>query len=121
MNMQKITQGFRFEEWKRQVEECQSSGKSVSAWCEENGIKPKTYYYRLNKVRDSVCRELSIIKNQDIKPSSNPEFAEVTIPKSRNKIEPAITLRLGSDEVDIHNGAEASLIQNTLRILRELC
>ena len=121
MNMQKITQDFRFEEWKRQVEECQSSGKSVSAWCEENGLKPKTYYYRLNKVRDAVCRELTIIKSQEIKPSDSPAFAEVSIKRTGSKNEPAITLRIGSAEVDIHNGAETAVIENTLRMLKELC
>jgi transposase-like protein len=121
MNMRKVTQDFRFEEWKRQVEECQSSGKSVSAWCEENGLKPKTYYYRLNKVRDRVCRELSEVKSQEIKTSSNPSFAEVSIKRTVSRNGPAITLRLGSAEVDIHNGAEAAVIENTLQILRELC
>ena len=57
--MESKSDKIRFEEWKRQVEECRSNGKSVSAWCEENGLKPKTYYYRLNKVRDMVCRELT--------------------------------------------------------------
>ncbi len=121
MNMQKITQDLRLEEWKQQVEECQSSGKSVSAWCEENGLKPKTYYYRLNKVRDAVCRELTAIKNQDIKPNVSPSFAEVSIKRNGNKNEPAITLRIGNTEVDIHNGAEPAVIENTLRILGDLC
>lgn len=120
MNTQKITQGFRFEEWKRQVEECQSSGKSISAWCEEKGLKPKTYNYRLKKVRDAVCRELTVLKNQDMKAKDNPAFIEVRVDKRGNS-SPALTLRLGGAEVAIHNGAEAAVIESTLRILTALC
>ena len=41
----------RLMEWSEQIKRQQSSGMSVEQWCVENGIKPKTYYYRLRKVR----------------------------------------------------------------------
>ena len=44
-------QEIRLREWSEQIERQQSSGMSVEQWCVENGIKPKTYYYRLRKVR----------------------------------------------------------------------
>jgi hypothetical protein len=28
------------------------SGLSVRSWCAQNGISPKTYYYRLRRVRE---------------------------------------------------------------------
>ena len=28
---------------------------SVHAWCEKNGLKAKTYYYRLRKIREQIC------------------------------------------------------------------
>ena len=37
----------RLREWSEQIERQQSSGMSVEQWCVENGIKSKTYYYRL--------------------------------------------------------------------------
>jgi hypothetical protein len=120
MDMQKITQTIRLKEWKLQAEECQGSGKTVKAWCEEHGIKQKTYYYRLNKVRDAACRELAINQSRENGTDDTPVFAEVNITRCGNS-NPAITLRLGSAEAEIHNGAEAAVIENTLRILKELC
>ncbi len=38
--------------------ECQSSGLSVKEWCVQNGINPSTYYSRLRKLREKVCREI---------------------------------------------------------------
>lgn len=31
-------------EWSQHVADCRSSGVSVSRWCAEHDIKPKTYY-----------------------------------------------------------------------------
>ncbi len=118
--MQKTEQDFRHEEWKLQAEQCQSSGKTVRAWCEENGIKPKTYYYRLSKVRGAACHELALNKSKGAEASGAPVFAEVGKGRSGNGYT-AISLRLNSAEVEIYNGAEAAVIENTLRILRELC
>lgn len=45
-----VKQELRLREWSEQIERQQSSGLSVEQWCDENGINPKTYYYRLRKV-----------------------------------------------------------------------
>ena len=34
----------RLSEWKERIVECRNSGHTVQAWCEQNGINPKTYY-----------------------------------------------------------------------------
>ena len=44
--------------WEMLVHECQQSELSVKAWCEQNGIKASTYYARLRKLREKVCREI---------------------------------------------------------------
>ena len=41
--------------------ECQSSGMTVSAWCELHGINVKTYYYHLRQVRESLLTENCVI------------------------------------------------------------
>ena len=42
---------LRHREWAEQIQECQSSGMTVTAWCKEKGISQHTYYSRLNVVR----------------------------------------------------------------------
>jgi hypothetical protein len=34
----------RLSEWKERIIDCRNSGQPVQAWCERNGINPKTYY-----------------------------------------------------------------------------
>ena len=45
----------------QEVAECQSSGMTVSAWCELHGINVKTYYYHLRRVRESLLTENCVV------------------------------------------------------------
>ena len=47
-----VKQEVRLQEWSAQIEAQQASGLTVQKWCMENGVKPKTYYYHLKKVRE---------------------------------------------------------------------
>ena len=42
-----IKEDIRLKEWSKQVAAQQASRISVQKWWDENGINPKTYYYRL--------------------------------------------------------------------------
>lgn len=44
--------------WETMISECQQSGMPVKQWCLMNGINPSTYYSRLRKLREKVCREI---------------------------------------------------------------
>ena len=51
-----IKQAVLLHEWAEQTEAQQSSRLSVKKWCEENGIKPNTYYCWLKRVREQfIC------------------------------------------------------------------
>ena len=52
-----LKSAFSLSEWQVQVTACQESGKTVKAWCEENGISPATYYNRLRKLREAALPE----------------------------------------------------------------
>jgi hypothetical protein len=117
MNMKKISHEMNLQKWTQIVEECRNSGKTVVKWCAENGINIKTYYYWQRKVLKVVCNELEIANN-NIETSS--AFAEVILPGTRRS-EVAITLNLNNISLQIHNGADESVISQTLRVLGNLC
>lgn len=45
----------RKSQWAEIIKACQRSGMTVKAWCLENGINIKSYYYRLRKLREELC------------------------------------------------------------------
>ena len=53
----KMKEQVRYAEWSRQHEEQISSGLSVTEWCKEKGISPSTYYNRLRRMREVLCKK----------------------------------------------------------------
>ena len=52
-----IRQQVRLNQWSAMVQEREDSGLSVKAFCKETGIAPKTYYYRLRRLREATIRQ----------------------------------------------------------------
>lgn len=48
---------MRLREWEEMYAAYQSSGKTVSAWCDECGLSIKTFYYRLRKIREAAMEQ----------------------------------------------------------------
>ena len=44
MNVQELAHAARVTEWQERIRMCRSSGQSVTCWCAEHQISPKTYY-----------------------------------------------------------------------------
>ena len=65
--IREIKKQVRHKELAAMVQECQTSGKNVEEWCNENGINISTYYKRLNVIRTELIEES---ENQSIVPVS---------------------------------------------------
>ena len=76
------------DEWRQRITDCQSSGKSIKAWCRENGVATSSYYHYLRKIRESVLQEGQIVSLELPKPVSSPgiliESAGITITLPEN-------------------------------------
>lgn len=95
--------------WAERVSECRNSGQSVLAWCKEHGICSQTYY-KWQKRLYTLARE-----------QQEAQFAEVTPVKGIRETAPvAITVHVAGVSADIHNGADPSMVEAVLRILK-LC
>ena len=44
-SLQVMSKQERLENWTARITACRSSGMTVRAWCQENGLSEKTYYY----------------------------------------------------------------------------
>ena len=88
--------------WSERIAACRSSGISVRAWCEGNGVSTASYYKWQKKL---FC----------LAAQSAPQFAEVCVAPVA-KI--SATVHLGDISVDIHSGADAETTAMLLRILQ---
>lgn len=90
---------------------CRDSGMTVRAWCQENGLSEKTYYYWQRRLFQTLSEQQQAIQQ--------PAFAEITpTPNVRPPGGVAVTARISGVEAEIYNGADAATVETVLRILK---
>lgn len=111
--------------WTSRIQECRKSGMTVIAWCEQNNIRIKSYYYWMRKIKREVFESLSS-DNQGKVPaiahSNTPVFSKINLSAiNESESQGIVTIRLNGIAVDVQDGASEELIHNTLRAIRNLC
>ena len=56
-----IKEQVQLDRWKKDIENRQAADLSIAAYCERQGISKTTYYYRLRKVREHLCRSAGLL------------------------------------------------------------
>lgn len=107
-----------FEHWEKVIEDCQGSGKTNIAYCEENGINIKSYYYWLRKIRKQACKNIEYKLSAD---ESKCEFAPVQPIVSYQHVTPTIKLQIGRISIEVEDGMSQETIINVLNGIRIIC
>mgnify|MGYP002405360669 FL=1 len=106
-SLQVMSKQERLENWTTRIMACRSSGMTVRAWCRENGLSEKTYYYWQRRLFQALSEQ---------QVSHKTAFAEVTPPVCSGSV--AVTVRIDGAVADIHPGADAATVETVLRILK---
>lgn len=134
--MRGMKRSMKLAEWARLIEQRVESGETIKAWCEEQGIPRRLYYYWQNR----VCEEMisSVALNYSCVPgivpvsdpqsaagairTDTPSFAKIPI-NSFQQIEtnvPAMKICLSGAECEIYNGADADVVERALLALGKI-
>jgi len=121
LNTREVTKQYRLNKWTEIVRECRSSGQTISAWCADHDINPKSYYYWLRCVRAAACEALPSLSSQNnpIVPVNFPISTAGTDSVDQEVLSDII-IRFGTVTLEIRNNASANLIENTLRELHNV-
>ncbi|MDO9535225.1 MAG: IS66 family insertion sequence element accessory protein TnpB [Bacillota bacterium] len=114
---------YRVLRWTELICECKASGKTIAAWCAEHSVNVKTYYYWQKRVREAACEQLTLKESTDLPAVSTlkaPSFTEYRL-HSQSIGSAAVTLHLSGATMEIHNGADAAVIESTLKALKNIC
>ena len=64
----------------------QESGLTVTQWCMQKRISTSTYYYRLRKIRESLCEQIPVPVNE-ITEKTETDHASIRIVSGDLKVE----------------------------------
>lgn len=100
--MEKSLQGYDAEQrvarWTEMITRCRSSGMTVKNWCEQEGIREKTYYYWQRKIFQTTC----------------PQTEFIEMPGMYEAPAVAVELSVNGIVAAVHTGADAETIRNVL-------
>lgn len=115
MDTQLVATQMRHRSWMEEYVRQQESGLTVKAWCQENGIAQKTFYYRLKVLREEAC---SLMKAEPNKPAvkQEPEFVRVGLPKAAGTSS-GIRIKLDSAEISISPDASNDHVRMVLEAI----
>jgi len=110
-----IRQQVRLNQWSAMVREREDSGLNVKAFCKQAGIAPKTYYYRLRRLREAAIKQTQLGAVQP--KTSQPELVQFSGSKLEDAVKYALNqekhLRafLNNGEVEISNNFAENAIR----------
>ena len=106
-------------EWSQRVADCRSSGLSVTRWCAEHSIKPKTYYNWQKKVFAAMlAQQQSELSNTVPRFVELPPPVEETQPAAAEKQHGLVaSVRIGNASMEVYSGASAEIVSALCKVL----
>lgn len=87
-------------EWVERIRQCRESGLTVSEWCRQNSINPKTYYYHLRKIRKEICEQIPV--------------PIMTVPEESHSVK----ISIGDMIAEIPEGISEQMMTSLIRAMR---
>ncbi len=114
----KVRKYLKREQWKSLIKECQSSGMTVTAWCELNGICEQTYYRNLKKLQEELCQNLPVPATAPEKPVA---FKKLEVMSPLPDTKAAVIIHLPNATLEVNESASQQTVQAVLLALQSVC
>ncbi len=101
MSTKEMARQVRLTHWAQVMRERKESGKSIRAWCRENEINEKTFYYWQRRLRETVCERFAEARPATGLSLSSPRFAEVQLAPAAASMVPALPVSACGLHVEI--------------------
>lgn len=107
----------REQQWLERIMACNQSGQTRNAWCQENGVSLKSYYYWQNKLRWKMTAVMGA-KAEEI-PQANFVPLRLPGPKETRAAAAPVVIRARGMEIEIRETASEALIGRLLRTVTD--
>lgn len=120
---------YLLKEWADRITECTRSGMTAKDWCEQNGLKPRTYGYWLKKVREYAAQFLPAKPVTSEAPNgwalvrTEPEIAPPAVYKEERRPSEggSVSVEIGRFRVTAAADADEAALAKVLRTLAAIC
>lgn len=113
--------------WLNAIHECRSSGLTNQAWCEQNNLSLKSYYYWIAKIRKLAIEDIprkdhmvSLAHTMSLASSSSDEvFTELPAPVAKHLTsDKAAVIHVGDITIDVSETISPEFLRSILKVVR---
>ena len=97
-----VKKKIQLQNWSDKELTRQESGLTVTEWCRQEGISTNTYYYRLRKIIENLCKQIPVPVTE-IKENTETDHAAIRIVSGDLKVE--ISTDVPSEKIAVIIGA----------------
>ena len=118
--LSKLNHHAHLAQWQQLVYDCRHSGMTVRAWCAQNGVSEKTYFYRQRKVWEATQSGAANPRppSHPALPAIIPCAAPIAPAGKESTVAPALVLRRGAWTVEVAAGCDPELLRLALRAVK---
>lgn len=119
--MDKITHEIRLKQWASIIRECRNSGMTVKAWCLENNVNNKQFYYWQHRVREETYK--AIEKYEPNKPAN---FVQLPVPafvdssENPTSFTADMIVHIGNNVLELSNTVSEELLSKVLKVMSDV-
>lgn len=107
LDVKKISDSVKMQEWMLTVRTCRESGLSVTKWCSLNNVSESAYYYWLKKIRKLAVENYNTA-----------EIVEVHPPVQYEPSAPSAVFYRGDTKIELNGNCPEWMVK---AILDKLC
>ena len=118
--LSKLNHHAHLAQWQQLVYDCRHSGMTVRAWCVQNGVSEKTYFYRQRKVWEATQPGTANQQppSQPALPAIIPCAAPIASASQESIAAPALVLRRGTWTMEVAAFCDPELFRLALRAIK---
>lgn len=118
MGVREQTREIRLRQWAEIMQARQNSGQTVHAFCVDNEINEKRFYYWQRKLREAACLELGMGESKTPAIPSGWMMCEAADVKS---IAATLTIEIGGCQIQVNESVDTELLKKVCTTLKSLC
>jgi len=114
MSTRNVTREYRLSQWFPIIKACHDSGMSVRAWCRQNDVDEKKFYYWQNILRKTATEKLPSIQNSRFVELSE----ETTVPSDAlSTFIPSMIIHVGNTSIELSDHVKPELLESVIKVL----
>ena len=120
-NTKEMATEYRMGQWAEKMSERESSGLSITAYCEREGMPTNRYFYWQRRLRAAAAKELAAAKTETILPIPSGWTQAIPSKEGEALEKGEVTIEIGKCRITANEGTNADILTKVCKVLVELC